>query len=397
MSEHRGLAARTAIVVALGCAAYAWAHFAHGVPIAREVLGIAVSDAGFCVQLVALVAGATCVSLVSPRWRSRVVIVEGLVCLLAWGRAGVVLLAVLVMAWAIFELRTLGRVRFVIAASAVALPSACALVGGAIASAGLVFSVMFGMRIAVYAYERWQDETPVSLEAFLAYMLVAPLVVVPPYMAFVPLFATSDPPAPSRARLTAAGRHFVLALLFGAGLLGARALVALAHDPVAPFYGRLVVELLDFATLVHLVLAALLAHGIELRSPIDRPALATSFLDLWRRFGVHLRDAQMFLFFTPAMLWLRRANRYLVLVLASAWTMIVGNTLLHVAIRYCFLAHPWERIQAALVANTLAAIAIAIELCLEERRRRLGREQAAWARVVGWAIAMTLAATMLAI
>lgn len=168
MSEHRGLATRTAIVVALGCAAYAWAHFAHGAPIAREVLGIAVSDAGFCVQLVALVAGATCVSFASPRWRSRVVIVEGLVCLLAWGRAGVVFVVVLVMAWAIFELRRLGRLRVALAASTIALPSACALAGGAIASAGLVFSVMFGMRIAVYGYERWQDDTPVSLEAFLA-------------------------------------------------------------------------------------------------------------------------------------------------------------------------------------------------------------------------------------
>ncbi|MGE3762160.1 MAG: hypothetical protein AB7L94_07910 [Kofleriaceae bacterium] len=381
----------------MACAAYTWAHHAHGVPIARSVLGIAVSEAGFVVQLVALVLGAACLPLVAARHRRWLLIAQGAICVIAWGVAGAAFLAVLVGLWATLELRAIGRARFVIAVGAIAAPSGCAIAGGEVAAAGLVFSVMFGMRLAVYGYERFQDDTPVPIADFLAYMLVAPLIVVPPYMAFVPLFASFELPAPTRARLAAAGRHLALAVVFGAALAAARSLFDSLDGEILRFYGRLVVELLDFAALVHLVLAALLAHGIELRSPIDRPAFSTSFLDLWRRFGSHLREAQMFLFYTPVVLRLRRVNRYVVLIAAAAWTMIVGNTLLHVVIRYCFLADPWPRIGAALIANTLMAMAIAIELCLEEKRRRSGRERTMWGRIVGWAVAMTLAATVLAL
>ena len=394
------LALASGALVLLACSAAAWAHFAYRAPIARGVLGVSISDAGFLVQLVALVAGATCLPLVEARWRARVIIAQGSLCLAAWGVFGAVFLAVLIALWGLFEMRGLGRARFVVAAAAIAGPSACAAAQGMIADAGLVFAVMFGLRLAVYGYERWQDDEPVALEKFLAYMLIAPLVVVPPYMAFAPLFTSYEPAAPSRARLFAAIRHLVLASVFG-GLLwavhGAIAWHSLDDVAALRFYGRLVVELLTFAALVHLVLAALLVHGVELRSPIDRPVLATSFVELWRRFGAHLRDAQMFLFFTPAMLVLRRMNRYAVLILASAWTMVIGNTVLHVALRYCFLADPWPRIGAALVANSVMAIAIAAELCLEERRRRRGTSRTRWGRAVGWAVAMTLAALVLAL
>lgn len=391
----KSLALRTLAVMLVSCTAAAWAYFGFGVPVTRTVLGISVGDVGFALQLVALAVGATCAT-ATTRWRQHVLIAEGLVCLGAWGAIGAVMLAALVAWWGLLELRVLGRGRFVIAAAAIVGPSACALAGGLPADIGLVFAVMFGMRLAVYGYERWQDETPASLADFLSYVLLAPLIVIPPYMAFIPLFGvfTSAPSAPSFARIAAAARHAVLAALFAIAYLALR--TYLVEPPYLRYYGRFIAELLDFAALAHLVLAVLLVHGIELRSPIDRPALATSFLDLWRRFGGHLREAQMFLFFTPAMLVLRRANRYLVLVLASAWTMIVGNTLLHVALRYCFLADPWKRIVAALCANTIMAAVIAIELCLDEHRRRRGGPSKAPA-VAGWATTMTIAAGTMAI
>jgi hypothetical protein len=375
------------------------AHFFHGAPIARTVVGISISEVGFVVQLAVLVAGVFAIHAV-PHRRREILIGEGALCIFAWGLTGVAFAIVLVGAWALLEARALGRLRFAIAAIAIAVPSACTWIGGVFARGALVFCVMFAMRCAVYAYERWQDDTPVPLADYLAYMLVAPLIVIPPYMAFIPLFGgfAGCVIAPSSVHLRTAARHVVWAAVFAGVLVAYRWTKSELELPgFLAFYGRLGAEFLDFAALVHLVLAALLVHGVELSSPIDRPAAATSFLELWRRFGRHLRDAQLFLFYSPALLRLRHRGRYTALVLATAWTMIIGNTLVHVAIRYCFLPDPWSRIGWSLVANTLMAVALAVELCIAERRRHVrdAREPSVVGSLVGWASTMTLAATVL--
>jgi len=117
-------------------------------------------------------------------------------------------------------------------------------------------------------------------------------------------------------------------------------------------------------------------------------------VQLWQRFNVHLKDAQVFLFYTPALLLLRRRNRYLAIALASAWTMLIGNTLLHIAARYCFLPDPARRIGWALAGNAVLAAALAADLCYEEWRYRRAAPPARSAprRALGWALTMTLAA-----
>ncbi len=399
MSARRwALAVKTGAVVAVVAALVGFAHFSCGVPIARAVLGVPVSDPGFVIQLAALVVGTATLAIVGAAARPHVLIAEGAICVLAWGAAGLVFLAVLVGLWSLLEATRFGRARFVMALVVIAAPAVCASIGGTIAIGALVFSVMFGMRLAVYSYERYQNDTAVSLVAFLVYILPAPLIVIPPYMAIVPRFGAFAADV-SQPRLREAARHLALAGAFAAILAAHRYLVGTDVRPLAYPFVHLVAELLDFAALVHLVMAALLVHGLEVTPPIDRPALATSFLELWRRFGTHLRDAQLFLFYTPAILRLRRVNRYLAIVLATTWTMVIGNTVLHVAIRYCFLADPWPRIGWALVANGVMTIALACELCLGEWRRRRGVEPEVTAvrRVVGWAATMTLAATVFAL
>jgi len=74
--------------------------------------------------------------------------------------------------------------------------------------------------------------------------------------------------------------------------------------------------------------------------------------------------------------------------------MLVGNTLIHIVVRYCFVADPWQRIEMLLVANAVMTVALAIDLCQLEwwSRRGIAPPRTALRLVLGWIITMTLGA-----
>lgn len=128
--------------------------------------------------------------------------------------------------------------------------------------------------------------------------------ILPPYFAIIPMFggfADRVRPDLSAARLRACGRHFAWAALFGAlrGAMGAAEIGA--DDLVPPAWAcwKFVANVLDVATLAHVMIPLLLLHGIEERLPLLRPLFATRIVQFWQRFGVHQKDAQVFLFYTP--------------------------------------------------------------------------------------------------
>jgi hypothetical protein len=390
----------TGAVLAVVCVGLAIARTFAIVQIERPDLGlIAISNIGFDIQLGALVIGVMLVHLV-PRPLARWVLVgEGLLCVLAWGAAGAAYVLALLAWWGIIEARVLGRWRFAIAALALAAMDACAWASAWVSAVALVFSMLFTLRLIVYAYDRWQrDDEPTPLREYLVFVLCAPLVVVPPFMSIIPLFGeflSRFDPVLTRSRLVAVVRHFVLAIVFG----GAR--VALSHYGLAgdhlelsTMYGRFLANVLGLATIAHLALALLLLHGIEERLPLWRPLLATRMLELWQRLSVHLKDAQVFLFYTPALLRLRRKNRYAAIAVATTWTLVVGNTLVHVVARYVFLHDGVAKTACGLAANAVMATVLAIELCRDDWWvRRGGRPPRTWwSRALGWAYTMTVAA-----
>lgn len=366
------------------------ARCAWGMPIGREIVGPEISDVGLVIQLLAVVVGVVVIHSVAGARARWAVVAQGAVCLLAHGVLGLVFGLGLLAWWASVNALWLGRARFVVAVALFAGVAACG-------TAGLMFSMLFAMRLAVFVYDRWQHDEPTPLLDFLVYVLPAPLVIAAPYLAIIPLFGgfgAKLQPGLTRARLGAIMLHFAWAAGFGA-LRGAMELASVTAQPLAAYW-HLLAAILELATFAHILIPLLALHGIEERMPLDRPLASTRFTELWRRFGVHLRDAQMFLFYTPALLRLRRANRYLAIVLATAWTMIVGNTLLHVVVRYCFLADTTARIGWALLANSIMTVALAAELCHDEWWiRRGGRPPRTLPRLVfGWFATMTVAATV---
>ena len=368
-------------------------------PIGYRLTGNEISNAGLAVQLAALVAGVALLHRVRGPAVPWVLIAEGAACLLAHGAAGVAFALALLAWWSAMNAAWLGRGRAVVAVVLVAAVNACAWSTDEVASAALLFSMMFGMRLIVFAYDRWQhDFERVPLRDFLVFVLPAPLVILPPYFAIIPMFggfADRVRPDLSAARLRACGRHFAWAALFGA-LRGAMGLAGLgADDLVPPAWAcwKFVANVLDVATLAHVLIPLLLLHGIEERLPLLRPLFATRIVQFWQRFGVHQKDAQVFLFYTPALLRLRRGNRYLAIVLATIWTLVVGNTLLHLAIRTCFLPDTWDRLGWALAANAVMGAALAADLCYEEWWSRRGaRPPRTVPRLaIGWVLTMTVA------
>jgi hypothetical protein len=398
----RRLVAWTGVALALVCGAIVVAHAGWGVRIARPDLGVMeLGTAGLVVQLAALVVGVVALHLAPAPAVRPLLTAEGAVCLLAYGVPGLVFGLGLVAWWVVIDARRLGRVRFLLAAGLLAALDACAWESESLAAPAKLFSMMFALRLIVFTYDRWQSEdAPTPLGDYLEYMLPAPLVIVPPFLVIIPMFdgfGARVRPALTPARLRAIGQHLALAAGFGAlraGMdhLGLRG----EHADPATMYGRFLANVLGLAAIAHVVIPMLLLHGIEERLPLDRPLLATRFVELWQRLGVHLKDAQVFLFYTPALLRLRRGNRYAAIVLATFWTILVGNTLLHAAVLYVFLPDPAARLGWAIAANAVLAAALAADLCYEERWNRRGRRPPRTVPrvVIGWLVTMTLAAVV---
>lgn len=367
--------------------------------------GSRIGNLGLSLQLATVITGLIAIH-TSGYGRARVIfVIEGGVCLLCYGWLGVVY-AVGILAWyAILGTHWLGRwPRAVIALAALSGMNACGFVGGAWRSGALVFSMIFTLRMLMYAWDRWQNdlERPPLFE-YLFYMLPAPLVVMPPYMLIIPAFggfARRFVPGLTAHRVGRIARHFALCAMFG-GVRAVIELIGVDGHGVGSLYLGLFAGVSGAATYAHGFIALLLLHGVDERLPLVRPLLSTSFVSYWTRYQVHQKDAQVFLFFTPALLRLRRINRYVAIVLATAWTMIVGNTFLHFAARYCFwtdssLGHATGWL---ITTNVILTGALATELCVDEyraRRRAAGhpvRAANGWPRrALAWAITMTLAA-----
>jgi hypothetical protein len=202
--------------------------------------GSRIGNLGLSLQLATVIAGVIAIH-TSGHGRARAIfVIEGAVCLLCYGWLGVVY-AVGMLAWyAILGTRWLGRwPRAVIAFAALSGMNACGFIGGAWRAGAVVFSMIFTMRMLMYAWDRWQNdlERPPLFE-YLFYMLPAPLVVMPPYMLIIPAFgnfARRFAPGLSAHRVGQIARHLALCALFG-GVRASFALIGIEGHGAASLY-----------------------------------------------------------------------------------------------------------------------------------------------------------------
>jgi hypothetical protein len=354
--------------------------------------GPLISNETLAIQLAALVGGIAAVHLVAPERARSVIAIEGAVVTLAFGWVAIVYLAGLAAWYAVLSAR-LGPLRWPCLVVLLAI-----MYGSAWTRAhhdGFLFSMTFTLRLLVFAWDRWRNDFErVPFVDYAAYMLLSPIILVRPFFAIIPLFdgfAERVQPGMSPERLRRIGRHALLA-----GVAAAlKALLALT--PPIPGVTPLASTLIFAGALGHGMFCLLLLHGIEERLPIDRPLLATRYVELWSRYYIHLKDLQVAMFYAPALLALRRVNRYAALILATAWTLLIGNFLVHAAVAYGFYAatvpnFAW-RMGLVTLVNGIIAVALAIDLCRDEYRRRHGSPQPSRLRAaLGWVYTMTVLA-----
>jgi hypothetical protein len=396
MTDRQRLLAVCAAVGVLAVAAVLvrsqWFHF----PVGYELTGYMVSNAGLAIQLGALCIGIAAIHAFGPHVARWVIATEGVACTLGYGLPGFAYLVVVALwYWALTRPR--GRAALL----AVLFVAFEATAWTSFHEPGFLFSRLFTLRLLLFAWDRWQNDFARAAPLdYAAYMLLPPLVILPSLVTIVPFFggvAQKITVGMSRARARAVARHFLLAVAF------APVTLLLVYVPAATGIPRAALRFAEAvahtAVFGHLTIALLLLHGIEERLPLRRPLLATSYVELWSRYLVHLKDLQVALFYTPALLACRRLNRYAGILVAIAWTMLVGNFVIHAVVGYGFyIANgtlSLERMGWLLLQNAAIGVALACELCLHEWRRCNGAPPpAVWRSVLGWATTMTIATSV---
>ena len=331
----------------------------------------------FLYQMAVLAVGIGALQLAPRSWIRQLLVAEGALCLFGYG--SLFAAAALIGLAAYFLLLRLPLPARLRPGVSIAFLVGLGVVGASrvFGREPFIFSMLFSMRLLMYGWNHSQNNFPrEDIVDFLVYVLAAPLLVILPYMLFVPFpgkFVERIEVRFTEARSRRILFHLALGAAMTAVDIGVRVFLN-EHGPrsfsqwVAVNYG---LEILSFARMAHVVVALLLLHGIDDRLPMQNPLLATDFAQFWRRFQIHQKDVQVALFYNPALIWLRRSNRYLAIFLAVAWTLFVGNLLIHVLSRYMYNPSIWlPKIMSRLVFAAVGSLVLGATLCLQEWRRR---------------------------
>lgn len=333
------------------------------------------------VQMGALVSGAVLLQIVPERLARPLLVVEGLVCLAAYGRVAPLFLGFLVVWFVALEipLPKLARIGL-----GILLLTALGLAGGfGVLRRAVLFSIVFSVRLLMYAWDQYNAGFPKAsrrkIADYAVYVLAPPLVVLPPFLTYIPFFDKfSERIAPrwTETIVRRALKHLWLALLFAAVRQAAAFVPGLVTESaeLSATLIRHVFVIVSVGQVAHLTYGLMLLHGMDDRLPIDRPLLSTDYLQYWSRFQIHQKDMQVALFYTPMLMFLRRRNRYVAITIAVAFTLIFGNTALHVLTSYVFnLEWLAKGTINALTVNAISTVALAGTLCVGEWRRRAKR------------------------
>jgi hypothetical protein len=235
------------------------------------------------------------------------------------------------------------------------------------------------MRLMMVVWDKWQRGWPRGRFGDWALYFTSPaLVVFPPYVTVIPFYerhAGSFAPRLDVERARLGIGHIGTGLLAQLALWAVRAQLGGDHGWLGTRLLDYVILVLGVARIAHIAYGLTLLHGFaDPRPPMRAPLLATDVVDMWNRFQVHQKDMQVAFFYAPVLIALRRANRYVAIVAATAMTMLVGNFAVHFLLRYVFALPSFgERLGPTFAFAAAQFVALAVTLCLGEWRRRRKR------------------------
>jgi hypothetical protein len=403
MSRAASLAALLGLLLAM--ASISVLHARGQLPTSFFATADALPDGPFDLQLLAMFAGVALLQIVPARFARAVVFAEGVVCLAAYGVEGLYFAAALLAWFGLLEVPLPRRARL-------ALPLAALVGTGVLGSLHVLpwayrFSILFSMRLVMVTWDKWQHDWPRGrFSDYALYLLSPPLLVHPPYVVIIPFYERHG--AAFAPRLTSERARRAIGQL-GTGLAAhlvywlVRWQVGVPHGVVLRCAVDYVLFILAVARVAHIAYGLLLFHGFDDRPPIRAPLLATDFVEMWNRFQAHQKDMQVALFFTPVLIRLRRANRYVAILAATAMTMFVGNLFIHFLVRYVYSLETVTRRLLPLYEFFLVSfVVLSVTLSLQEWRRRTKRKPRRGALGLAytlgcWAATQALVATLLSL
>jgi hypothetical protein len=361
-----------------------------------------ISYGGFDLQLATMALGIMLLQVAPVRFARAIVIADGALCLAAYGRDGLFFAAALALWFVAMEIPFPKRVRPLVP---IALLTATGLAGGRwLTDTSCLFSTMFSARLMMYAWDKWQRGWPRGAAGeFLLYFMSPPLIVFPPFLVFIPFYEKHA--ATFAPRLTAERTRLAMGHV-GTGLCAHFLLEIVrwhsvnVHGWLTTRYVGYVMMILGIARLAHVAYGLLLLHGFIDRAPIRAPLLGTDLVEMWNRLSSHQKDMQVSLFYAPTIIRLRRKNRYVAIVAATALTLLVGNLVIHFLSRYIYGLEGFASRLVPLYAFFFVGfVAIAATLCLQEWRRRTKRQPPRGVlglayTVVCWAATQTVLAVL---
>ncbi len=266
---------------------------------------------------------------------------------------------------------------------------------------GYVFALSYTFRIAWFLHQvRMRDPGHLPVGDLVTYFVFSPFFLIVPYMMAIPrcdrFCAGLD-----RHDL-AIERSGLRMIAWGVALTLAEAALLRVYDPpaatiAASAAGRPLVALghallwyppfwILHSTAIAAILVGLVRTlGIDLGPSFDRPALARSITDWWRRWNVHFRELLVDLFYTRVLMRHRRTP-VRATVLACASIFLVGSVLFHVPKLYFHHGTATVAPVGILVESALMFAIVAAALVREQRRAAPARPRPIVGALSTWAL-----------
>lgn len=254
---------------------------------------------------------------------------------------------------------------------------------GQVARWGYVFAVGYTFRIAWLLHQVKVQRGPrMPLGDVVTYLMFAPFFVIVPYMLAIP---RSDQFRAGLERHDAGVERSGMRLIaWGLALAAAAALLARGYQPAREAYaayesGRYLAALghgllwypaiaaLEACGIAGILVGMVRVLGIELGPSFDRPMLARSITEWWRRWNTHFRDLLVALFYYPVVLRHRRTP-VRATVLGCAWVFLVGSILFHWPKLY-FRDGSFTSFPVGTLAESMVMFAVVAFALVREQRR----------------------------
>jgi D-alanyl-lipoteichoic acid acyltransferase DltB (MBOAT superfamily) len=247
---------------------------------------------------------------------------------------------------------------------------------------GYVFAVGYTFRVAWLLHQvRVQRTAALPLVDCVAYLTFAPFFLIVPYMIAIPrcdrfcagLDRHDLAVERSGLRLIAWGialslAHAGIVAVYPPETLGYRAWLSGAY-PEALVHGLLAyppLAIVHACAIAAILIGLVRVLGIDLGPSFDRPALARSVTEWWRRWNTHFRDLLVDIFYLPVVMRHRRAP-VRGIVVGCAAVFLVGSVLFHWPKLY-FAHGRVAALPVGILAESLVMFAIVTVALVRERR-----------------------------